>query len=130
MSNDDTDQIVAIVAHHMKFPELPKMRQSTLKKFLRQDRFDEHLEMHRLDCLASHRDLSLYEFAVEQLESIPPEQIRPQPIITGLDLIAAGYVPGPVFKEILARVEDAQLEGALTTRAEVMDWVKQQWTTE
>jgi poly(A) polymerase len=127
MSNDDTDQIVAIVANHMKFPEVPKMRESTLKKFLRQDRFDEHLEMHRLDCLASHGDLSLYNFALEKLHNTPPEQIRPEPLITGQDLIAAGYTPGPQFKEILAQVEDAQLEGTLTAHTDAMDWVQARW---
>jgi poly(A) polymerase len=130
MSNDEIEQIVAIVAQHMKFPELTKMRQSTLKRFLRQDRFDEHLEMHRLDCLASHRDLSLYDFALRTLESVPPEQIRPQPLITGDDLIAAGYRPGPQFKEILGRVEDAQLEGTLTTRDQALAWVKQSFESD
>jgi poly(A) polymerase len=129
MSNDETDQIVAIVAHHMKFPELPKMRESTLKKFLRQERFHEHLEMHRLDCLASHGDLSLYSFAKEKLASTPPEQIRPAPLLTGYDLIKAGYTPGPRFKEILAQVEDAQLEGTLSSRDEALGWVLAEYPT-
>lgn len=128
MSNDETDQIVAIVANHMKFPELPKMRESTLKKFLRQERFDEHLEMHRLDCAASHGDLSLYNLALEKLNTTPPEQIRPAPLITGRDLIAAGYTPGPAFKEILVQVEDAQLEGTLTSKEEALAWVRERWT--
>jgi poly(A) polymerase len=127
MSNDDIAQIAAIVANHMKFPELPRMRQSTLKKFLRQDRIGEHLEMHRLDCLASHRDLSLYEFANEKLSSIPPEEIRPQPLLTGNDLIAAGYEPGPQFKEILAKVEEEQLEGTLKSSEAAMAFVRERW---
>jgi poly(A) polymerase len=130
MSNDDTDQIVAIVANHMKFPELPRMRQSTLKKFLRQDRFAEHLEMHRLDCQASHRDLTLYEFAKQKLATIPPEQIRPTPLITGDDLIAEGYAPGPEFRRILTLVEDAQLEGALKSKDEAIRFVRQHFNTD
>jgi poly(A) polymerase len=111
----------------MKFPELPKMRESTLKKFLRLPGFDEHLQMHRLDCLASHRDLSLYEFARERLASIPEEQIRPRPLITGNDLIAAGYPAGPRFKKILAEAEDAQLEGAIKDKEEAMEFVVQRF---
>ena len=127
MSNDDTGQIMAIVSQHMKFPELPKMRESTLKRFLRQPKFEEHLEMHRLDCLSSHRDLTLYEFAKEKLESTPPEQIRPEPLVTGHDLIAAGYPAGPRFKNILSEVEDAQLEGAVKSKEEAMEFVRQRF---
>ncbi len=127
MSNDDIERIVSIVAQHMKFPELPKMRESTLKRFLRQPRFEEHLEMHRLDCLGSHRDLGLYEFAQQKLATIPEEQIRPTLFVTGDDLIAAGYPPGPRFKQMLAEVEDAQLEGVIHSRDEAMEFVRQRF---
>ena len=124
MPNDETDQIVALVANHMKFPDMPRMRESTLKKFLRQPRFDEHLELHRLDCLASHGNLQLHALAKEKLATTPPEQIRPRPLITGADLIQAGYKPGPRFATILEEVEDAQLEGALRTKQEAMEFVR------
>lgn len=127
MSNDEIEQIVSVVAQHMKFPELPKMRESTLKRFLRQPGFEEHLEMHRLDCLSSHRDLTLQEFAQKKLAEIPEEQIRPVPLVTGKDLIAAGYAPGPRFKKILSEVEDAQLEGTVHTRDEAMEFVLQRF---
>lgn len=123
MSNDETERIVGLVAQHMKFPEMPRMRQSTLKRFLRQPGFDEHLELHRLDCLASHRDLTLHAFATDQLAAIPPEQIRPAPLVTGDDLIAAGYQPGPEFKAMLREVEDAQLEGALQGKEQALEWL-------
>jgi poly(A) polymerase len=124
MSNDEIDQISAMVAQHMKFPELPKMRESTLKRFLRQPRFEEHLEMHRLDCLASHGDLTLHSLASEKLRTLPEEQIRPKPLITGYDLIRLGYKPGPEFSEILTRVEDLQLEGQLVEREQALEWVQ------
>jgi poly(A) polymerase len=125
MSNDEIDQITAVVAQHMKFPELPKMRESTLKRFLRQPKFDEHLEMHRLDCLASHGDLSLHDLATEKLRSLPEEQIRPKPLITGHDLINAGYKPGPLFSEVLTQVEDAQLEGRVIDKDSALDFARQ-----
>jgi poly(A) polymerase len=127
MSNDKTEQIVAIVANHMKFPEMPKMRESTLKRFLRQPKFEEHLAMHRLDCLASHGDLALYDFAKEKLASTPPEQIRPQPLLTGHDLIAAGYSAGPRFKQMLSEVEDGQLEARLATKEDALEFVLQRF---
>jgi len=103
------------------------MKESTFKRFVRLPEFAEHLELHRMDCLASHGDLSLYDFTREKMDSIPPEAIRPQPLISGDDLIAAGYAPGPRFKEILSTVEDAQLEGQLQGREEAMALVRTQF---
>ena len=113
-SNHDTAQVLALVDNHMRFGHVTRMKQSTLKKFLRMPGFDEHLALHRADSLASHGNLSTYEFVREKLAEIPPEKIRPMPLVTGDDLIAAGYAPGPKFREILEAVEDAQLEGRLT----------------
>jgi len=125
LSNEDTDQVLSLVANHMRFGDIARMKESTLKRFFRLPKFEEHIELHRLDCSSSHRDLSLYEFAKEKFHSLPQEQIRPQPLITGADLIAAGYTPGPMFKEVLTAVEDAQLEGAISTKEEAMELVRQ-----
>jgi poly(A) polymerase len=122
-SNYETDQILALVDNHMRFADVQRMKQSTLKKFLRLPAFDEHLELHRIDCLSSHGQLDAYEYSREQLRSMPPEAIRPIPLITGRDLIEAGYEPGPRFKEVLTAVEDAQLEGRLTSREAAMEYV-------
>jgi poly(A) polymerase len=126
-SNDETDQILALVANHMRFADVERMKQSTLKKFLRLPAFDEHLELHRIDCLSSHGQLDSYEYSREQFRSLPPEAIRPVPLITGRDLIDAGYEPGPRFREILTAVEDAQLEGRLTSREAAMEFVQREF---
>ncbi len=123
-SNHETDQILALVDNHMRFKDVQRMSQSTLKKFLRLPAFDEHLELHRLDCLSSHGQLDSYDYSREQLRSMPPEAIRPTPLITGRDLIEAGYEPGPRFKEVLTAVEDAQLEGRLASREAAMEFVR------
>lgn len=120
MSKEDRAQIVALVANHMRFGDVEKMRPSTLKRFLRLDRFPEHLALHRLDCLSSHGGLQLYEFAKHHYETVPPEEIRPQPLINGQDLIEAGFRPGPEFRRMLMLAEDAQLEGRIHTREEAM----------
>ncbi len=126
-SNDETDQILALVDNHMRFGDVLRMNESTLKKFLRLPEFDEHLELHRIDCLSSHGQLDAYDYAREKLHSLPPEAIRPTPLLTGRDLIEAGYDPGPRFKEILSAVEDAQLEGRLTTRDAAMEFVRREF---
>jgi poly(A) polymerase len=128
-SNHETDQILALVDNHMRFGQVQRMNQSTLKKFLRLPGFEEHLELHRIDCLSSHGQLEAYEYAQEQLRSMPPEAIRPEPLVTGRDLIEAGYEPGPRFKEILAAVEDAQLEGRLTSHDAAMEYVRRDFPT-
>lgn len=122
-SNDDTEQIEALVANHMRFKDVERMKPATLKRFLRMPQFDEHMELDRMDCLASHGDLGLYEYVAEKLRTTPAEEIRPQPLITGDDLINLGYTPGPRFKEILAAVEDAQLEGKIHNREEAVEFV-------
>jgi poly(A) polymerase len=126
-SNDETAQILALVANHMRFAHATRMSESTLKKFLRLPAFDEHLALHRADCLASHGGLSTYEFVRQKRDEIPAEKIRPQPLVTGDDLIAAGHVPGPKFREILNAVEDAQLEGRLLSRDQALEFVQREF---
>jgi poly(A) polymerase len=125
-SNDDVEQVVALVANHMRFSHVHEMRESKLKRFLRLPRFDEHLALHRLDCLSSHGGLASYQFARERFEQAEPEQLRPPRLLTGHDLIAAGYPPGPEFSKLLEMVEDAQLEGSVRTREEALELVRRE----
>jgi tRNA nucleotidyltransferase/poly(A) polymerase len=117
-------QILALVANHMRFTDVTRMRESTLRRFLRLEKFEEHLDLHRLDCLSSHRNLDNYEFAKRRIEETPPEAIRPPRILTGEDLIRAGYPPGPAFSRMLAAVEDAQLESRVSTPGQALELVR------
>ena len=126
-SNVDTEQTLALIQQHMRFGDLQRMKESTLKKFLRLPKIEEHIEQHRLDCVASHGDLSLYDFAREKLAAIAPEAMRPAPLVTGADLIAHGYEPGPQFKKILAALEDEQLEGRLESKEQALIWAQREF---
>jgi len=126
-SNHDTDQILALVKNHMRFAHAMQMSEATFKKFVRMPRFQEHLELHRIDCESSHGDLTTYRFTREKIASMSPEAVRPRPLVSGDDLIAAGYAPGPRFKEILGTVEDKQLEGILHSGDEAMDFVRKEF---
>lgn len=126
-SSDDAEQVLALVDNHMRFGHATRMSESTLKKFLRMPHFDEHLALHRADSLASHGNLATYEFVKEKLAAIPPEKMRPVPLVGGDDLIAAGYVPGPKFREILEAVEDAQLEGRLSSKDAGLEFVRREF---
>jgi poly(A) polymerase len=123
-SNEDTEQIASLVENHLRFADVKKMKESTFKRFVRMPMFDEHLELHRIDCLGSHGLLDLYHYTRDKMANMPAEEVRPRPLLTGNDLISAGYTPGPYFKEILTAVEDAQLEGQLRDRAAAMDFVR------
>jgi tRNA nucleotidyltransferase/poly(A) polymerase len=127
-SGEDTDQVKALVANHMKFKDVGQMRQSTLKRFVRQPRFAEHLELHRLDCGASHGKLDAYETACKLLAETPPDQVRPARLLTGDDLKDMGYSPGPDFQRILTAIEDAQLEGLIHTKEEAISLVNRTYS--
>jgi poly(A) polymerase len=124
LSNDDAEQILALVDNHMRFGDVEKMKASTFKRFVRLSHFDEHLELHRLDCKASHRKLRMYDYTRQKIAELTPAAIEPAPLVSGDDLVAEGYSPGPQFKEILTAVEDAQLEGQLDSKEQAMRFVR------
>jgi poly(A) polymerase len=126
-SNEETTQILALIANHMRFKDVDRMRASTLKRFVRLPRFEEHMELHRLDCLSSHRRLDAYESVRRLLAETPPEQIRPSRLLSGDDIQRMGYVPGPLFSEILRSLEDAQLEGQITTQEQAVKYVRKKF---
>jgi poly(A) polymerase len=126
-SNEECAQILALIKHHMQFGDVQRMKQSTLKRFLRLPRFDEHLALHYADVMSSHGLLGMYDYAKENYEQLGEDEIKPQLLITGEDLIRAGYKPGPGFREMLTAAEDAQLEGAVTTSKEAMQLVRERF---
>jgi tRNA nucleotidyltransferase/poly(A) polymerase len=123
-SNEEIEQVESLVANHMRFKDVPKMRAATLKRFVRLPRFEEHMELHRLDCLASHGGLDSYAFVKRFLLETPVEKVYPPKLVTGDDLKSMGLVPGPRFKEILTAVEEAQLEGKLLDRESALEFAR------
>ena len=130
MSNEARRVICTLVADHMRISHVRQMRLSTLVRLLREPHFPELLELHRADCLASHGKLDLYEFCQEQLAELKKEHLRPPALLTGNDLIALGFAPGPLFREILAAVEDAQLEGQLDSYQAALRFVQRKFSAE
>jgi poly(A) polymerase len=126
-SSDDTEQILALVRNHMKFGDVMKMKRSTLLRFLRMLRFEEHLALHWMDCMAAHGRLELYWYARREYEAVPEEALRPQLLVTGKDLIAAGYEPGPRFRAMLELAEDAQLEGRIGSKEQGLALVRERF---
>jgi poly(A) polymerase len=127
-SNDFIDRVVSLVSDHMKFMAAPIMKMSTLKRFVRQPHFNEHLVLHRADCLSSHGNLDNYNFVVQKMNEIPPEKIKPPKLITGKDLLDLGFIEGPIFRTILDDIDDKQLEEIIKDRESALLYVKQQYT--
>jgi poly(A) polymerase len=129
-SGADMESVLALIDNHMRFMNVRDMRPNTLKRFLRLPDFNLHLALHRLDCLGSHGMLDYYEFCREALARLPEEELRPPRLLTGHDLMAMGFTPGPRFKELLQSVEDAQLNGEISTTEEARLWVSARWIPE
>lgn len=123
-SNEEKRDIVACVEGHMRFKDVKQMRESTLKKFMQRPTFETELEQHRIDCNASHGDLSNWRFLRRKLKSLSREQIRPKPLLNGRDLLDLGLPEGPAIGKILRDLEEQQLEGRLTTREQALAWAK------
>jgi poly(A) polymerase len=126
--NDEIEKIVLCVAEHMRFQHVQEMRPAKLKRILGRETFPDELELHRIDCAASHRNLENYEFLKQKAAEIPPEEIRPPRLVTGNDLLALGVPEGPKVGEILREIEELILDGKLKTREEAMEFVRQKIT--
>lgn len=123
-----TDEIVAAVLHHMQFKDAPKMRKATLRRMLLRETFPLELELHRLDCLGSHRRLDIYDFLREQQTHLNDRPHLHPPLLTGTDLMALGLKPGPELGAMLAEIRELQLGDELTTSDEARAWARARLT--
>jgi poly(A) polymerase len=126
-SRAEIELVEALIANHMRFKDVHHMKESTLKRFLRMPEFADHLELHRLDVTSSNGRLENYHLAKRKLEEYREEQLKPEPLIAGADLIGLGYQPGPLFSRILHALEDAQLEGRIASYDEALQLVRNQF---
>jgi poly(A) polymerase len=120
----DTEAVAGMVANHMTFKDVRAMRLSTLKRLMSRPTFAEELELHRADCLGSHRMLANYRFLKKMQGKLTREQVRPKPLVNGHDLIEMGMAEGPQIGQWLRQVEEKQLEGELKTRGEALGWLR------
>jgi poly(A) polymerase len=120
------DEIAACVLHHMQFKDVKQMRKATLRRLLLRETFPLELELHRLDCLGSHGDLSHHDFLVEQAEEFKKKPAMRPPLLTGGDLIALGMKPGPALGALLAEIREKQLADELKDKRQAKAWAKKQ----
>jgi poly(A) polymerase len=118
------DAVVKAVRFHMQFKDAPQMRKSTLRRMLMRETFPLELQLHRLDCLGSHKRLDVYDFLVAQMRELEQRPDMLPPLIDGNDLLALGFRPGPEIGSLLTEIRDKQLQEELTTREEALAWAK------
>ena len=121
------DRVAYLVRCHLHYTQAPKMRLSTLKRFLGEEGIEELLELCRIDALSSSGDLRYYDFCRQKLAEMGREHVSPEPLLRGRDLIRLGYAPGPSFSAMLGAVEEAQLDGVLRTREQAEAWVRESY---
>ncbi len=124
MSRKESETVAWLVRRHMVFKDARHMRESKLKRLFATDAYDELAELSRADALASTNDLSDYEYCRMKREQMSEEEIKPEPLLRGKDLIEMGLKPGPPFGRLLESVYEAQLDGRLHTRQDAVEYVK------
>jgi poly(A) polymerase len=120
LSTLEARRITWLVASHMKMMYVHEMRVARLKRLMAEDGFEELAELWRADCLASGGTDEAYEALMQKYRAMAREEVKPRPLVSGDDLVAMGYRPGPAFREVLEEVYDAQLEGRAATADEAL----------
>jgi len=123
-SNDEIARIVLCVAEHMRFRHVQEMRPAKLKRLLARDTFAAELELHRLDCVSSHGSTENVDFLLQKKSELPPAVIKPAPLVTGHDLVAVGFRPGPRLGAVLREISEQQLDDRLTTREAALAYAR------
>ncbi len=126
--NDVIEPATGMIERHMTFKDVQKMRRSTLRRLMARPTFADELELHRVDCLGSNGLLDNHEFLLAKQAEFASEPLLPNWLLTGADLIASGWSPGPELGRALTAVQNAQLEGLVRTREEALAWLARQPT--
>ena len=117
-SPDEREKVVHAVRNHMRFASVREMRRSKVESLLREAHFPLELELHRLDCISCHGLMEGFDFLLETLASLPPPE--EPPLLTGKDLLAAGFPPGREMGELLKRIRELRLQGVVRTPQEAL----------
>ena len=117
-SPEEREKIVHAVRNHMRFASVREMRRSKVESLLRDAHFPLELELHRLDCISCHGLMEGFDFLLETLVSLPAPEAPP--LLTGKELLAAGFPPGRAMGEILKHLRELQNRGEIRTPQEAL----------
>lgn len=123
LSNEETERTVDLVLTHPEFLGKEEMPERSLRRIFRRPGFADRLELYRVHCLSNKISLDYYFKYLDRAKAYAQSPEAPA-FITGADLIAMGYSPGPIFTRILRTIEDLQLDGVLRSREEALEHVR------
>jgi len=124
MSSAETKDIGACIRNHMKFIFVQKMKKSKLNTFLARETIDIEIILHEADCFSSHGMMDNAEFLLKKIEEIPPEEIKPLPLVKGDDLLAMGFTQGKILGDLSKEIYENQMDGLLDTKEQALDFAK------
>ena len=92
-----------------------------LKTLMSRAEWPDLLSLFAADLEVSRGEMKIHEAIRERAAAIPRDRIAPPPLLTGDDLVAMGFEPGPAFGRILDAIYRAQLNETLHTRVEAVE---------
>ena len=124
-SNEVIDATTEMVAQHMSFMNVRKLRPAKLRRFMARPTFADEMELHRVDCLGSNGLLDNFEFLQAKQREFADEPLIPPRLVGGHDLMQLGVARGPALGRLPEEIQTHQLEGRLRTREEALAWVRE-----
>jgi poly(A) polymerase len=121
LSNEERERVVWLVEKHQILADARHMRTAKLKQLLVHPGIQELLALHRADALAWGHGTEHVDYCEFLLREWSDDDLNPPPVVTGHDLMKEfNLEPGPLYKEILDTVREAQLDGTIKTRHEAL----------
>jgi poly(A) polymerase len=124
LSNEESDSIIWLVEHQADLNQAPQLSLAALKRLLAHPLSARLIALQTADRIANSASLEPIDFCRDFLSRHSAEVIDPVPLLTGDDLIAMGFKPGPRFKTILDSIRDAQLNLVISSRDEAIELAK------
>lgn len=117
-SNHETSLIYWLIQHRNSLESASSFKLSRLKRLLAHKNCPYLIELVKADLTSQKQPLDDLEFCCQYRDHTPTEVLNPPPLITGNDLIEFGIKSGPEFKELLNKIQDAQLDEIIHTKEE------------
>jgi poly(A) polymerase len=122
LSNKETEHTSWLIANHRALLSAQNLPWSRLQPLLVSAPIDDLLKLHEAIAHAASHETSHVAYCRRRLQS-PPEELDPPLLLTGDDLIRHGVPRGKIYKTLLERVRDAQLDGQIAAREDALTLV-------
>ena len=122
--NKVIDDVAYMIKDHIRIGKAQEIRKGRLKMIMAQGAFKNEMSLNYADVMASHKDLTIWNFLKKEYAEFEKEKQLPEAIVSGDFLIKMGYKPSPAFSEIIDKAYEAQLEGEFSDEKGAQKFVK------